>query len=139
MINVEGLCETTEKTFCKYGISTAMKPYRTLRQLLVQPKTQRTVDQTGESLYRIPCYSCDCITFERLAETMERDEEHRKEVELISNKIFTRSDRKSTAAEMNKSAVTDHAAKENHVINWSGAKILERKGRQKTRHVKELI
>jgi len=73
MINVEGLCETTEKTLCKYGISTAMKPYRTLRQLLVQPKNQRTVDQTRESLYRIPCYSCDCITFERLAETMERD------------------------------------------------------------------
>jgi len=28
---------------------------------------------------------------------------------------------------MNKSAITDHVAKENHIINWSGAKILERK------------
>ena len=28
---------------------------------------------------------------------------------------------------MNKSAMTDHVAKENYVKNWSGAKILERK------------
>jgi len=50
-----------------------------------------------------------------------RQEEHRKEVESISNRTFTRSDRKSRAAEMNKSAITDHVAKENHVINWSDA------------------
>ena len=40
---------------------------------------------------------------------------------------------------MNKSAITDHVAKENHVINWSVAKILEREGRRKTRQVKESI
>ena len=57
-----------------------------------------------------------------------RQEDHRKEVESISNRTFTRSDRKSRAAEMNKSAITDHVAKENCVINWSGAKILEREG-----------
>ena len=50
-----------------------------------------------------------------------RQEEQKKEVEPISNRTFTRSDRKSKAAEMNKSAITDHVAKENHVINWSGA------------------
>ena len=30
---VEGLSETAERIFCKYVIYTAMKPYRTLRQL----------------------------------------------------------------------------------------------------------
>jgi len=39
----------------------------------------------------------------------------------------------------NKPAITDHVAKENHVINWSGAKILEREKHQKTRQVKESI
>jgi len=39
---------------------------------------------------------------------------------------------------MNKSAITDHVAKENHIINWSGAKILEREGHRKTRQVKDL-
>jgi len=35
--------------------------------------------------------------------------------------------------------ITDHVAKENHVINWSGVKILEREGHRKTRQVKESI
>jgi len=66
-------------------------------------------------------------------------DEHRKEVESINNRAFTRSARKSRAAEMNKSAITDHVAKENHVIDWSGAEILEREGHRKTRQVKESI
>jgi len=93
-------------------------------------------------VYRIPCHNCDCRpTF--IGETSrnygKRQEEHRKEVESISNRTFTRSDGKSRAAEMSKSAITDHVAKENHVINWPGAKILEREGHRKNRQVKESI
>ena len=39
---VEGLSETAERIFRKYGINTAIKPHRTLRQLLVHPKNLRT-------------------------------------------------------------------------------------------------
>jgi len=35
---VKWLSETTERIFRKYEISTAMKPYKTLTRLLVQPK-----------------------------------------------------------------------------------------------------
>jgi len=136
---VEGLSETAERILRKYGINTAMKRYRTLRQLLVHPKDQRTVEQTGECVYRIPCHNCDCIYIGETGRNYgKRQEKHRKEVESISSRTFTRSDRKSRAAEMNKSAIADHVAKENHVINWSGAKILER-GHRKTRQVKESI
>jgi len=81
---VEGLSETAERILRKYGINTAMKPYRTLRQLLVHPKDQRTVEQTAECVYRIPCHNCDCkLTY--IGETGrnygKRQEEHRKEVE----------------------------------------------------------
>jgi len=48
---VDWLFETAERIFRKYGISWAMKPYRTLRRLLVHPKDQRTVEQTGECVY----------------------------------------------------------------------------------------
>jgi len=68
-----------------------------------------------------------------------RQEEHRKEVESISNRTLTRADRKDLAAETNKSAITDHVAKENHVIDWSGAKILDREGHRRTRQLKESI
>jgi len=37
------------------------------------------------------------------------------------------------AAENNKSAITDHAAKENDVTDWSGTKILDRESQNKTR------
>jgi len=86
-----------------------VKPYGTLRQLLVHPKDQCTVDQT--------CYNCDCTYNGETGRNYERQEEHRKEVESISNRTFTWADRKSMTAEMNKSAITDHVAKENHVIN----------------------
>jgi len=77
---VEGSSETAERIFRKYGINTAMKPYRTLRQLLVHPKDQRTVEQTGECVYRIPCHNCDCTCI-YIGETGrnygKRQEEHR--------------------------------------------------------------
>ena len=44
---VEWLTEATERIFRKYGISTAMKPYKMLTNLLVHPKDKRTVVQTG--------------------------------------------------------------------------------------------
>jgi len=56
-----------------------------------------------------------------------RQEQHRKEVESISNRTLTRADRKDLATETNKSAITDHVAKENHVIDWSDAKIYRQK------------
>jgi len=52
---------------------------------------------------------------------------------------LTRADRKDVATETNNSAITDHAAKENHVIDWSGAKILDREGHRRTRQLKESI
>ena len=41
------------------------------------------------------------------------------------------------SAETNKSAITDHVAKENLVFHWSGAKILDRESHCKTRQLKE--
>jgi len=43
------------------------------------------------------------------------------------------------AAETNKPAITDHVAKENRVIDWSSAKILDREGHRRTRQLKESI
>jgi len=81
----------------------------------------------------IPCHNCDCTYIGETGRNYgKRQKEHIKEVEPISNRTFAWSDRKSRAAEMNKSAITDHVAKENHVINWSGAKILESQGHRKT-------
>jgi len=73
--NVEGLSETAERIFRKYRINTAMKPYWTLRQLLVHPKDQRTVEQTGKCVY-CTGFRATTVTvhiLERPAEIMGRD------------------------------------------------------------------
>ena len=46
---------------------------------------------------------------------------------------------KSSKTCFNKSAVTDHIAKANHVMDWEGAKVVDRENNQRLRQVKEAI
>jgi len=48
---------------------------------------------------------------------------------------LTCKDWKDLAAETNKSAMPDHVAKQNHVIDWSGAKVLDTESHQRTRQL----
>jgi len=50
-----------------------------------------------------------------------RLKEQKTQTQAVTNKRFTRNQRVS---EQNKSALTDHAAHDNHVINWLAATIL---------------
>ena len=116
-----------------------MKPYKTLRYFLVHLKDKRTVAQTGECVYKILCHNCSSIYNGETGQSYgNRQEEHRKEVESIGNRTLTRADRKDLATET-KSAITNQVAKENHVIDWSGATILDREGQRRTRQLKESI
>ena len=104
-----------------------MKRYKMLRNLLVHSKDKRTVGQTGECVYKVLCHNCSSTYIGETGRSYgRRQEEHRKEVESISNRTLTRAGRKDLTAETNMSAITDHVAKENHVIDRSGAKILDR-------------
>ena len=92
----------------KYGKNTAVKPYNTLRNLLVHPKDKRTIGQTVECVYKILCHNCSSAYIGETGQSYgKRQEEHRKEVESISNRTLTQADRKDLAAETNKSAITD--------------------------------
>ena len=55
---IEGLTERLSRVYKKHGFSTAMKPYITLRRMLVHPKDKRDPLQTADSVYEIPCKSC---------------------------------------------------------------------------------
>ena len=65
-------------------------------------------------------------TLEKRPELWKEARGAQKKVESISNRTLTRAGRKDLTAETNMSAITDHVAKENHVIDRSGAKILDR-------------
>ena len=55
------------------------------------------------------------------------------------NRAFTRSHRSSSSAESNRSALTDHAVQENHVISWSAASVIDRESDLSTRWIKEAV
>jgi len=60
-------------------------------------------------------------------------------VESTTSKPFTRNQRASSLSEQNKSALTDHASHDNHVINWPAATILDREWDKSTRWIKEAV
>ena len=52
---------------------------------------------------------------------------------------FTRRAKAAADEELNKSAITDHVNKENHVIDWDGAKIVGRESDRTARWIREAI
>jgi hypothetical protein len=137
---IQGVSERLQRSFKKYNIQTAMKPYNTLKHLLVHPKDKRDTAKTTDCVYQIPCQSCDKVYVGetgRLFET--RLNEHKKDAEKVSQKKYTRANRKDSATEKHKSAITDHIAQENHTIDWKGAKILDKDSDKQKRWIREVI
>jgi len=56
-----------------------------------------------------------------------------------TKKPFTRSQRLHSLSEQHKSALTDHASRDNHLINWSQATILDRESDRGTRWITEAV
>jgi len=91
-------------------------------------------------VYKVPCANCDKTYIGETGRKFGvRLEEHKTEVESKTGRAFTRSLRASSLTEHNKSALTDHATQENHVINWSQAAVIDREPERFTRLIKEAI
>ena len=56
-----------------------------------------------------------------------------------TNRAFTRSQRTASLTEHNKSALTNHATQENHLINLSDASIIDREPDRLSRWIKEAV
>ncbi|XP_072048952.1 uncharacterized protein [Amphiura filiformis] len=124
---VEGLAEKANRIFRKHGIATAMKPNTTLRKMLVHPKDKIDPLNTTDCVYEIPCANCNHSYVGETGRKFEtRLKEHRKETDRVSKTKanYTRQTRKQSNSEKSKSAITDHAVQQNHVINWDNAKVL---------------
>ena len=69
-----------------------------------------------------------------------RVKERRTEAEKVTNGTrYTRDRKRQSQTEMWGSAITDHTMKENHVIDWDSAKIVERERDDQARGVKEAV
>ena len=137
---VQGLSEALQRVYKKHHIQTAMKPHMTLRKLLVHPKDKRELLENSGVVYRVQCTGCDQAYIGETARNLGyRIDEHLKEVNITDNRKYTRSERKHSETEFNKSAITDHVARQNHVIDWENIKIAERDSNDKARLIKEAI
>ena len=116
------------------------KPYETLKSVPVHPKDKQEKEDLTECVYKVPCANCDKTYIgETGRKSGVRLQEHRTEVEFKTGRTFTRSLRASSLTEHNKSAVTEHATQENHVINWSQATVIDREPDRFTRWITEAI
>ncbi|XP_072051972.1 uncharacterized protein [Amphiura filiformis] len=112
-----------------------MRPTNTLKSLLVHPKDKKDIEQTSDVVYNIPCKGCDkSYVGETGRQFGTRLKEHKKDSETIAERKFTRANRKESTSEQHKSAITDHIAQENHVIEWEGAKFVAKSYKDKPRN-----
>ena len=97
--------------------------------------------ETGNVVYQIPCKNCDSKYISensRLFKT--RLGEHRREADAVSKKRkFTRSEKATAGQIYNKSAITEDVMRDNHVIDWEGAGVLDRERDTRSRQVREAI
>jgi len=52
---------------------------------------------------------------------------------------FTLISKKAADEQKNKTAITDHATRENHVIDWNGVKVVGHETNRRTRWIKEAM
>ena len=117
-----------------------IKRFQTLKSLLVHPKDKKNNLETSEVVYKVPCKGCNkTYVGETGRQLGVRLKEHQKDSEKITEKKFTRAMRKSSTTEHHKSAITDHVAQENHLIDWEETKIIDRDSNPFTRKVREAI
>ena len=65
--------------------------------------------------------------------------ENHKEAEKISNKVQTRAARLTCGSKRHQSAISDHVAFTNHIIDWEGTKILHHEDERCPRWIREFI
>ena len=119
---VKGLSEAFARILKSHGIATANRPYRTLQNCVVHPKDKARDEEKTELIYRVPCKNCSSSNVGETGSKFGlRIKEHKKEVDSFTAGTQTRASRARESSVTHKSAITDHAMEENHVIDikWS--------------------
>ena len=112
------------RIFRKHNTRVALKPERTLRNVLVKPKDKTPQDQQCGSIYKISCADCDAFYIgESGRQLSTRISEHKKSVRL----------------EGISSAVGEHQMDTGHDIAWQETEVLGVESKTYKRKVKEAI
>ena len=103
---VKGVSDPLERIFRQHNVATAVKPHKTLRQLLVHPKDSRSMEKKSGLVYKIPCKDCSKVYIGATGRNFGvRKREHMKDVANFEKAPFTRAASKASQIEQNKSAL----------------------------------
>ena len=101
------------------------RPANKLRTILVHPKDKVKELVKGQGVYKVPGLSCPAVYIGETSRRLStRIDEHKKERDKVKQQQFTRS--QNYKLSNNKSAITDHADREDHVIDWEGTRLVAR-------------
>nr|XP_049602429.1 uncharacterized protein LOC125984529 isoform X1 [Syngnathus scovelli]XP_049602430.1 uncharacterized protein LOC125984529 isoform X1 [Syngnathus scovelli] len=137
---VRGITERIKRAMNKHNITTPIKPHTTLRQILVHPKDKVNTDNKCNSIYEIPCKSCNkSYIGETGRNFITRKIEHKKECEKETATRQTRAIKLQAEQEHYKSAITDHCKRENHIMDWEKARVIRTEENKHQRWIREAI
>ena len=104
-----------------------MRPHQNNIRILVRQKDKVEDSRKTDCIYKIPRRSCSPTYIDETVRTFgTRLEEHKKEVENITTRQFTLEQNRGSAMVEHKSAITDHADRNNCIIDWEESKVIDR-------------
>ena len=110
------------------------------RTFVVHSKDKVKDEEKTELIYRVPCKNCSSSYVGETGRKFGlRIKEHKKKVDSFTAGTQTRAFRARESSITHKSAITDHAVEENHVIDWDEAKVVDREAQRQTRWIIEAL
>ena len=107
---------------------------------MVHSKDKVKDEEKTELIYRVPCKNCSSSYVGETGRKFGlRIKEHKKEVDSFTAGTQTRASRVRESSVTHKSAITDHAVEENHVIDLDKAKVVDREAQRQTIWIKEAL
>ena len=91
-------------------------------------------------IYCVPCKNCSSSYIGETGRKFGlRIKKHKKEVDSFTDGIQSRASIGRESSVTHKSAITDRAVKENHVIDWDKAKVVDREAQRQTRWIRGIL
>ena len=94
------MCRILRRVYKRHVIPTAMRPFQSIRSLLVHPKERHKPQDICECVYNIPCKNCNKTYIGETGRAFGvRFQEHRQEVSQRDVRAYTRNTSRSLAGE----------------------------------------
>ena len=120
---VPGVSDRLSGVLRSTGVTSVMRPQRTLRSLLVRKRPEKAI--TLGSVYRLACTACSwCYVGETGRPIAERMKEHKRMVREL---------------DVDRSEVARHAAESGHALDFQHVSVLDKEERWRRRVIKEAL